>query len=318
MKAAVVYELGKSPAYRDFDDPMPQDDEVRVAVTASALTNFTKLRAAGKHYSFSAQPPFIPGIDGVGRLDDGTRVYFLFPRAPFGGMAESTVCRHSALIPVPHGVDDLTLAAIADPGMSAWAGLQERAKLLPGETVMVNGATGTAGGLAVQIAKHLGAGKIIATGRNAATLESLQALGADETINLTDQTHLDQRLHDIFARGVDVVLDYLWGPSAEALLTAATARTTDQPVRFIQIGTTSAPTITLPGRPLHSAAIEIKGSGVGSVHPTAIAQILRDLITAAHATKFQVATRPIPLEHVESAWSIEKATPRTVLTIDAH
>ena len=72
MKAAVVYELGKSPAYREFDEPVPRDDEVRVAVTASALTNFTRIRAAGEHYSSSAHPPFVPGIDGIGRLDDGS------------------------------------------------------------------------------------------------------------------------------------------------------------------------------------------------------------------------------------------------------
>ena len=127
----MVHDLGMGPAYRDFDDPVPRDDEVRVAVTASALTNFTKLRAAGEHYSVTARPPFVPGIDGVGRLDDGTRVYFLFPRAPFGGMAQFTVARRSTLIPIPDGLDDVVLAAIADPGMSAWAALRERARLYP-------------------------------------------------------------------------------------------------------------------------------------------------------------------------------------------
>lgn len=318
MKAAVIHQLGTGPVYGDFQEPVPHDDEVRVAVTASALTNFTKVRAAGKHYSFANQPPFVPGIDGVGRLDDGSRVYFLFPRSPFGGMAEFTVARRSSLIAAPEGIDDVTLAAIADPGMSAWAALQERARLQPGETVMINGATGTAGMLAVQIARHLGAANVVVTGRNAEVLATLKATGAaDAIIDLTDQTQLGTALHNCFAAGVDVVIDYLWGPSAEEILAAAANAGSHRPLRFIQVGTTSAPTITLRGAPLHSSAIEITGSGIGSVRPEVISQILRDLISAAPGAEFHAATRPIPLADVEPAWSIETATPRIVFTI-AH
>jgi NADPH:quinone reductase-like Zn-dependent oxidoreductase len=171
MKAAVVWEAGKAPVYSEYVKPVPQGDEVCVHVTASALTNFTKLRAAGKHFSFDSRPPFIVGIDGVGRLEDGRRVYFVFPRVPFGGMAERTVVPSSHCIHLPEDVDDITLAAIADPGMAAWAALEARARLVPGETVLVNGATGSAGRMAVQIAKHLGAKNVVATGRSRGALE---------------------------------------------------------------------------------------------------------------------------------------------------
>lgn len=316
MKAAVVHKLGMRPVYGDFEEPDPHDDEVRVAVTASALTNFTKVRAEGTHYSFAAQPPFVPGIDGVGRLDDGTRVYFLFPRPPFGGMAEFTIARRSSLIAIPEGVDDVTVAAIADPGMSAWAALQERARLQPGETVMINGATGTAGMLAVQVARHLGAAHVVATGRNQKVLSSLEAAGvSDATVDLTDRKRLGTVLRECFTKGVDVVIDYLWGPSAEEILAAAASAKGARPLRFIQVGTTSAPTITLAGAPLHSAAVEIKGSGIGSVSPAAIAQILRDLIDAAPRAGFRVVTKPMPLTDVESAWAVETATPRIVFTV---
>jgi len=217
MKAAVVEELRKNPAFRDFEDPEPRGDEVRVSVTASALTNFTKLRAAGQHYSARTAPPFVPGIDGIGRLDDGRRVYFLFPRAPFGGMAETAVIPASRSIPVPDGVDDITLAAIADPGMSSWAALAVRAQLTRGETVLINGATGTAGGLAVQIAKYLGAKTVIATGRNTDALQSLLSRGADEIVNLTDTDALDNTLQATFERGVDIVLDYLGAQAPKKL-----------------------------------------------------------------------------------------------------
>ena len=95
------------------------------------------------------------------------RVYFVLPRAPYGSMAEQAVVPSAHCVPLPDELDDVTAAAIANPGMSSWAAYTERARLKAGETVLVNGATGTAGRLAVQIAKYLGARKVIATGRNA-------------------------------------------------------------------------------------------------------------------------------------------------------
>jgi len=153
MKAALVLEAGQTPVYGDFQEPVPASDEVLVTVKAAALSNVVKSRASGAHYSSSGELPFVVGIDGVGRLNDGDRVYFVLPRAPFGSMSERTVVRASQCIYVPDDLDDVTAAAIANPGLSAWAALKERAKLVAGETVLVNGATGTAGRLAVQIAK---------------------------------------------------------------------------------------------------------------------------------------------------------------------
>jgi NADPH:quinone reductase-like Zn-dependent oxidoreductase len=184
MKAAVVNKPGTIPVYTDFEDPICRANEVLIDVTASALTHFVKLRAAGKHYSFHLDPPFVVGIDGVGKLADGRRVYFLFPRAPYGGMAEQTIVDSSQCLDVPEGVDDITLAALADPGMAAWVALQSRAKIESGETVLINGATGIAGRVAVQIARYLGARHIVATGRNSEVLSSLLSIGADEVISL--------------------------------------------------------------------------------------------------------------------------------------
>jgi NADPH:quinone reductase-like Zn-dependent oxidoreductase len=176
MKAAIVLEAGKTPIYGDFQEPVPAQGEVQVTVRAAALSNLVKSRASGTHYSSSGQPPFVVGIDGVGHLDDGRRVYFVLPRAPFGSMSEKTVIRPSQCVSLPDELDDVT-AAIANPGMSAWAAFKERAKLTAGETVLVNGATGAAGRLAVQIAKYMGARKVVATGRNAEALKVLFAWG---------------------------------------------------------------------------------------------------------------------------------------------
>jgi NADPH:quinone reductase-like Zn-dependent oxidoreductase len=317
MKAAVVSEIGKSPTYADFEEPVPIDGETRVTVTASALTNFTKVRASGKHYSFNAQAPFVVGIDGVGRLDDGRRVYFLFPRSPFGGMAQRTIVRSSQCVEIPDGVDDITIAAIADPGMSAWVALEFRAKLVFGETVLVNGATGSAGGMAVQIAKYLGAKKVIATGRNQEALNALLSLGADAVIPLgSDGDALETAFKEQFSQGVDIVLDYLWGSSAERLLAAgARGGKGSVPIRFVQIGTVSAPNITLPGALLRSSAIEIMGSGIGSVALEGIISVLSKMITATPVAGFKTVTKAVPLDRIGDVWSIESPKPRIVFTV---
>ena len=178
MKAAIVQGPNQTPVYGDFAEPEPAAGENRIRVSAAALSPLARGRASGAHYSASHSFPFVAGVDGVGRLDDGKRVYFLMPRAPFGAMAEEAVVSSTQFLPLPYGLDDITAAAIANPAMSSCAALMERAKLKAGETVLVNGATGAAGQLAVQIARRLGAAKVIATGRNLKALREAAELGA--------------------------------------------------------------------------------------------------------------------------------------------
>jgi NADPH:quinone reductase-like Zn-dependent oxidoreductase len=317
MKAAIVQGAGKPPVYADFAAPVPAAGEQRVTVTAAALSHVVKSRASGAHYSSSSQFPFVAGIDGVGRLDDGTRVYFVLPRAPYGSMAEQTVVPAAQCLPLPDGLDDATAAAIANPGMSSWAALKERAKLKAGETVLVNGATGAAGRLAVQIAKHLGARKVIATGRNAETLRSLAALGADVTIPLiADENVVEDKFKEQFAVGVDIVIDYLWGKSAESLLIAAAkAGPEGVPIRFVQIGSVSGSNITLPSAVLRSSAIELMGSGINSISLERLVEAVGGVLHAAIPDGFQIAIKTVPLSEVERAWSDDDSTRRTVFTV---
>jgi NADPH:quinone reductase-like Zn-dependent oxidoreductase len=318
MKAAIVQEVGHAPVYEEFAEPLPAPGEARIRVTAAAISHVVKSRASGTHYSSSGRLPFIVGIDGVGRLDDGRRVYFVLPRAPYGSMAEQTVVPAAHCLPLPDGIDDVTAAAIANPGMSSWAAYTERARLKPGETVLVNGATGTSGRLAVQIAKHLGAKKIIATGRNADALQSIAALGADVTIPLAgDDAALAARFEEQFAAGVDVVIDYLWGRSAESLLTAAARAGADAvPIRFVQVGAISGADITLPGAVLRSSAIELMGSGIGSLSLDRLVAAVGGLLQATVPGGFAIAATPVPLSEVEQAWPRDDSTRRTVFTVD--
>ena len=317
MKAAIVRAAGEPPVYGDFPKPDPKPDERLVHVTAAAISQLVRGRAAGTHYSSTGQFPFIVGVDGVGRLDDGRRVYFALPRAPYGSMAEQTVVSRAQCLPLPDELDDVTAAAIANPGMSSWAAYTERAKLQSGETVLINGATGAAGRLAVQIARHLGAKKVIATGRNVEALQDVAVLGADTTIPLTQEEDiLEESLKVQFAAGVDVVIDYLWGKSAERLLTAAAKVSEDGArLRYVQVGSISGANITLPGAVLRAAAIELMGSGIGSVPRDRLISAIAGLFKAAGPAGFKIATRPMPLPQVEDAWSQGDSTHRTVLTV---
>ena len=314
MKAAIVTEAEKTPIYDHFKEPIPTADEVRVTVSTAALSHIVKSRASGKHYSASGHFPFVVGIDGVGYLDDGRRVYFVLPRTPFGSMSEQTVVPMSQCVMLPDGLDDVTAAAIANPGMSAWAAFKERANLMAGETVLVNGATGSAGSLAVQIAKHMGAKKVIATGRN---VEALTALDADVTIPLgaTDDTFEDA-LQEQFRIGIDVVVDYLWGESAERIIIAAAkAAPEGYPIRFVHIGSVSAQNISLPSAALRASAIVLMGSGIGSIPPDRFIKSIAELMQAPIVDGFTIATKAIPLSDVETVWNTGGTNPRIVFQI---
>ncbi|RWX79095.1 zinc-binding alcohol dehydrogenase family protein [Neorhizobium lilium] len=319
MKAAVVKGLAQTPVYEEFAEPTALAEERLVAVTASALSHLTRSRASGKHYSSSGHFPFVAGIDGVGRLEDGSRVFFVLPSRPHGALAERTVVPAHRCLPLHDDLDDVTAAAIANPGMSSWAAYAERARLKPGETVLVNGATGTSGRLAVQIARHMGAGRIIATGRNEEALQELESLGADVTIPLLqEESALDVAFSREFAAGVDVVIDYLWGRSAELVLTAAARAGQDaRPIRYVQVGSMSGSDINLPASVLRSSAIQLMGSGIGSISLDRLIACIADLLKAAGRGGFRIATRMAPLSDIENAWAWDETGGRTVIVTEA-
>jgi len=202
--------------------------------------------------------------------------------------------------------------------MSSWAALVERAHLLPGETVLVNGATGTSGRLAVQIAKHLGAQRVIATGRNRALLDQLSTLGADAVVPLDSSPEdLTDAFRKHLADGVDVVLDYLWGPPAERLLAAFTSHggaDAGRRVRYVQIGSMAGATVALSSAPLRSSGLELMGSGLGSVAPAALLRSIAGVLAALAAGQVSIDFDPVPLADVEATWQAHSAD-RVVFTL---
>jgi NADPH:quinone reductase-like Zn-dependent oxidoreductase len=318
MNAAVVDSFEHPPVYGAFTSPEPRDGEALVQVRTAALSNLVKGQTSGKHYSSGTHLPFVPGYDGVGTLPDGRRVYFFGPRAPFGTMAELSLAAPTRTIPLPNSVDDVTAAALGNPGLASWGALLGRARLRAGEAVLINGATGVAGQQAIQVAKYLGASRVVATGREESAFDKLRSLGADETISLRQSP---DPLVESFRRalsGVSVVLDYIWGPSAEALLTAAKGHGSPEGeprLRYVQIGSISGDPISLRAELLRSSGVELLGSGLGSLSAAAIVGALTRMFEAAANTGLKIDVQPIPLKDVESAWSQTATGRRIVFTI---
>ncbi len=319
MDAAVLRAFGRPPRFEAFPEPTPSMDEEIVWVSAAALKPVDKQMASASHYASPRELPAVCGSDGVGRLRDGTRVFFGGPRRPYGAMAQCTVVPRAFCFPVPHGVEDDIAAALPNPGVSGWLSLTWRAKMTAGETVLILGATGVTGKLAVQMAKLLGAGRVIAAGRNEPALKSLLELGADATIRLETS---DEELTRAFAReagdtGFDVIVDYLWGHPTEVLLAALTrseftAITSE--MRLLQVGDGAGPAISLPAAVLRSAPLTILGTA-GIPPRDVLGDAYKQVMDRAASGELRMDTERVPLADIENAWQREVRSGRRLVII---
>jgi NADPH:quinone reductase-like Zn-dependent oxidoreductase len=314
MNAAVVHAFDVPPRYTSFAEPPAVEGEVVVNVSAAGLHRIVKSLADGTHYASSGMLPLIPGVDGVGRLEDGTRVYFGMSRPPFGTFAECSVTARSMCLPIPGALDDVTVAAIMNPGMSSWAALL-RAQFVAGESVLILGATGVSGQLAVQVAKRLGARRVVAAGRNPQALEELGQLGADAVVSLNHgRKAVVSSLRSEWVKDrFDIVLDYVWGNPAEYLLEAIAQKGRGASrIRFVQVGASADPTITLPAATLRSGGLELLGSGFGSVSMEQIFAAVANFLKEAEKEPFQLKTSSARLRDVEALWSFAEPGVRLV------
>ncbi|MGA2830057.1 MAG: zinc-binding alcohol dehydrogenase family protein [Streptosporangiaceae bacterium] len=322
MKAAVVSSFGSAPRYEEFPSPAAAaDDEMIIDVIAAGLHPRVRSQADGSHYTSTGELPLVPGIDGVGRGRDGLLRYFILPDTRAGSMAEQTVIDARRSVALPTGSDPIAVAAAMNPAMSSWIALRQRVHFEAGQNVLVLGATGSAGQMAVQVAKLFGAGQIIAAGRTAGRLAGLPALGATSTVLLDGDAGGDaggaaRRLGQS-ASDADVVIDYLWGqPAATAMAAVVTDRADrGKPLTWIQIGSVAGATAPIPSAALRAARLQIVGSGQGSVSTREILAELPALAREITAGTFHVDARPTPLADVEQAWAdAARTAQRIVLT----
>lgn len=312
MKAVVVNGFDQVPVWGDFAVPEAREGEVLVRPCAAAISQLVRAQAAGRHYSSGKTLPLVPGADGVGYLPDGQRVYFAFSRAPVGAMADVVAVNAQQCVAVPPAVDNVTAAAIANPGMSSWAALTLRAHFQAGESVLINGAAGASGRLAIQIARHLGAGRVVATARNPKQEAALRVLGADAFIGLDQPKEaLTAAFAGELANSVDVVLDYLWGPPAGCLLNAIASAAAA--VRFVNIGSMAGMTLPLSAGALRSTDLTLMGSGLGSVSKAELVEVVGQLLAAVEPAGLQVDAVAIPASQVAEVWQ-NTTMQRQVLT----
>ncbi len=311
MKAAVMYQKGEAPSYVDYPEPIPKtDDEILVSVKAVAIKHFDKGVASGKHYSSEAKKENgrVIGGDGVCLLPDGSRVYGI---GVSGMLAEKATIDKDRFVKLPANISDTTAAALPNAVIGAAMGLKFKADIQPGETVLINGATGFTGRVAIQIAKHYGAKKVIATGRNTKSLQDLISLGADEIISV-DQSD-DQflaRLQDIYQTSpIDVVIDYLWGHTAELILASLKGKGSfTKTTRFVSVGSVTGDLIQFSAANLRSTDLQVSGSGLGSwskeqMHKLFI-EILPRMFQLAADGLLKVETIEVKLKDIASLWDL--------------
>lgn len=314
MKAAVLHTLGNVPVYENFQDPIPQTaDQVLITVTAASVKNLDKLRASGTHYASHTDLPAIVGVDGVGKLTDGTRVY---AQGITGMIAEKALIQNNRYVLLPEGIDDATAAALPNAVIGASMALIYRAAIKKGDVVLINGATGVTGQIAVQVAKHYGASKIIATGRNEQSLKKLKSLGADEIISLKEsEVSIINQLKESHAdKPIDIVIDYLWGRPVELIISALKGggmHAFTHRVKIVTVGSMAGEAINVLSGTLRSSAIELLGSGIGSLSQLEMqkfhAEVLPEMFKMAANGELKIETEIADLKDIESVWHKEVA-----------
>lgn len=297
--------IDAAPVVTDFADPAPQAGCEILAVEAAALTRLDMVVASGRHYFKPPPGRFVLGREGVGRRADGERVYFnvLSTVAPYGSMAEQTLVDPACTFAVPDGIGSPLAAALGNAGLAAWLPLSWRARMRKGESVMILGATGISGLLAVASAKALGAGNIIAVGRNKAALEKARGYGADRCIAIEDGLDIAAAFKQAAGEnGIDIALDYLAGPYAEAALAVLAAGG-----RLVHIGTTVAPGFNASGGVLRKASIDILGFAYYHAPIAEQAAAYAQLCRCAMAGQLGIEIEILPLSQLPQAWQQQAA-----------
>jgi NADPH:quinone reductase-like Zn-dependent oxidoreductase len=317
MHAAVVTSHAQDPRYQEIPEPVPAGaHEIIVDVLAAGLSPVVRSKANGSHYSSSGILPLVPGVDGVGRDSDGVLHYFLLDDATIGSMAERTVIDRRRSVVLPADADPVAIAAGANPVMSSWAALRRRIDFRPGQSVLILGATGNSGRMAVQVARHLGASRVIAAGRNADRLAELGD-AVDQVVQITDDLEATGRALADAAADVDVVIDYVWGPLTTAAMTAIVTDRPDRsrPLAWIEIGSVGGQGAVIPAAALRSSRLTLVGSGLGSVPAADLLAALAEIVQAIANGSLRVRATAVPLADVEDAWATNAGSDTRVVLV---
>ena len=311
MEAAVLEEFGSAPRFREFEDPMA-DGLAIVDVAVAGLNPVDQAIATGRITNRRPPLPSVAGLEGVGTVD-GRRVYFDTPVAPFGSMGERTLVERDELIEVPDGVADDLAVSFGIAGLAAWLSLTWRAELQPGESVLVLGSSGALGQIAIQAARLLGAGRVVAAARDNSSLERARhELGADSVVQLAGEGDLTERLKEAAGGGYDVVLDPLWGEPAVAALGAL-----NEEGRLIQVGNSAGQSVELPTKGFRNQLGRIIGHTNFKTSRERKREAFAAMCRHALAGELTVEIEGVPLRDIGRAWRLESPHHKVVIEVSA-
>jgi NADPH2:quinone reductase len=312
MRAAILKWYGAPPEVGDFDEPQASNGNAVVDVLAAGLNPVDIRIASGHFYGGSPELPSVAGREGVGRTQDGKLVYFDSPVAPFGSFAERTAIWADAAIPIETDIDPALAVAFGIAGLAGWLALEWRAQLREGETVLVLGASGVVGAIAVQAARLLGAGRVVAAARSPEGLDRARELGADAVVSLAEGAEdLPDALREASGGdGYDVVVDPVWGDPATAALEACRPF-----ARLIQLGESANPYVTLASAPVRGRSLEIRGHTNHLAPPEVKRAAYQRMIRHAAAGELAVDVERVPLDQAPDAWVRQQRSPRHKLVI---
>lgn len=299
MRAAVLQEIGTVPEFTDFKEPRPADGGEVAEVLIAGLNPVDLFMAAGSYGPVDL--PKVVGLEGIARLRDGRRVYFNGAPSPFGSMAQYAPIDVAAVLVPPEGLDAGVAVALGIAGLAAWLPLAWRAGVQPGESVLVLGASGVVGQIGVQVAKLLGASRVVAAARNRETLERLRRRGADEIVVLRGEDDA-KALREAAKDGYDVVLDALFGPALEAALPA-----TAPGARIVTVGANAGTEARIPVAAL--AGRTLIGHAGGQAPLEVRRQAYEQLTRHAAAGEIEVDVERLPLSRIGEAWERQAGGP---------
>jgi NADPH:quinone reductase-like Zn-dependent oxidoreductase len=321
MPAAVLHAYGAPPVHRQMPVPRRRPAQALVRVTAAPISPLDLLCASGTSY-FGAPPlPYIPGVQGVGTVVEGDliapgqRVWFPCEagmQPGDGSMASYAVTDEASALPLPDDVADDLVAALGLSAIAAWMALTWRGHLQPGEQVLVLGASGAVGQVAVQAARLLGAGRVLAASRDPAARERAVAQGADAAVDLTgdDVEELTHRIVAACDGPLHLVIDPVWGRPAEAALRCLGAAG-----RLVNIGSAAGAQACFESATVRSRVLSILGYTNNALTHQQKAEALREVLTHAAAGRCTVERETVPLAHAAEAWQRQAAAARCKLIL---
>jgi NADPH:quinone reductase len=313
VRAALIRELGSLPELGEVPDPSPGAGETVVSVLAAPLNPIDVAVGAGRFYAGHPTLPYVPGSEGVGRSEAGELVWVHGASIGVkrdGCLAEQVAVPGESLLPVPEGADPVLAGALGIAGLAGWLPLAWRAPVHEGETVLVLGATGTVGVVAVQAARMLGAGRVVAAGRNEAGLERAAHVGADATVRLGEADDADRLREACGGDGPNLVVDPLWGePLAAAVRAAAKG------ARIINVGQSAGAETTLASADVRGKQLEILGYSNFASPGDVVAREYRRLVEHALAGDIRVDIEEVPFENVAEGWRRQSESPGRKLVV---